>query len=143
MQSNAGMANRQEDVDLRFMQVSALQLPLVLFSLYVNDMPSPSHHVELALYADDTAIIATSCQLALLIKYVETYLGDLKRWLSEWRIAISVSKSSAMPFTKTGRRIPKPRSVQLFGEPIQWVDDARYLGGPLINSSPGRNIPIR
>jgi len=32
----------------------------VLFSLYVNDIPSPSHHVELVLYADDTAIIATS-----------------------------------------------------------------------------------
>jgi hypothetical protein len=32
----------------------------VFFSLYVNHMPSPSHHVELALYADDTAIIATS-----------------------------------------------------------------------------------
>jgi hypothetical protein len=32
----------------------------VLFSLYINDMPSPSHHVELALYADDTDIIATS-----------------------------------------------------------------------------------
>jgi hypothetical protein len=31
-------------------------------------------------------------------------------------------------FAKTGRRIPKPRAVQLFGEPIQWVDDARYLG---------------
>jgi hypothetical protein len=31
----------------------------VLFSLYVNDMPALSHHVELALYADDTAIIAT------------------------------------------------------------------------------------
>jgi hypothetical protein len=30
----------------------------VLFSLYVNDMPSPSHHVDLALYADDTAILA-------------------------------------------------------------------------------------
>jgi len=29
----------------------------VLFSLYINDMPSPSHHVDLA---DDTAIIATS-----------------------------------------------------------------------------------
>jgi len=28
-----------------------------LFSLYVNDIPSPSHHVELALYAD-TAVIA-------------------------------------------------------------------------------------
>ena len=32
----------------------------VLFSLYVNDMPKSSHHVELALYAHDTAIIATS-----------------------------------------------------------------------------------
>jgi hypothetical protein len=32
----------------------------LLFSLYVNDMSKPSHHVEVALYADDTAIIATS-----------------------------------------------------------------------------------
>jgi len=33
-----------------------------------------------------------------------------------------------MFFAKTGRRIPKPSSVQLFGEPIQRVDKARYLG---------------
>jgi len=31
----------------------------VLVSLYVNDMPTPSHHVELALYANDIAISAT------------------------------------------------------------------------------------
>ena len=51
----------------------------ILFSLYVNDMPSLSCHVELALYADDTAVIATSRQLALLVKYLETYLSDLER----------------------------------------------------------------
>ena len=33
-----------------------------------------------------------------------------------------------MLFAKTDRRIPKLRSVELFGEPIQWVDDARDLG---------------
>jgi hypothetical protein len=44
----------------------------VLFSLYVNDMPSPSHHVELALYADDTAVIATSRKLTLLVSYLES-----------------------------------------------------------------------
>jgi len=38
----------------------------VLFSLYAKDIPSLSHHVELALYADDTAIIATSCKPKLL-----------------------------------------------------------------------------
>jgi hypothetical protein len=91
-------------------------------------VPSPSHHVELALYADDTAVVTTSRQPALLVKYPETYLSDLERWLSEWTIAIIVSKSSAMLFVKTGGRISKPRAVQLFGEPIEWVDDARYLG---------------
>ena len=71
----------------------------VLFILYVNDMPSPSHHVELALYADDTAVIATSRKSTLLASYLESYLNDLQRWLSECRIAINVSKSSAMIFS--------------------------------------------
>ena len=44
----------------------------VLFSLYVNDMPSPSHHVELALYADDMAIIATSRKPTLPVSYLES-----------------------------------------------------------------------
>jgi hypothetical protein len=55
----------------------------ILFSLYVNDMPPHSHHVELALYADDTAVIATSCKPTLLVSYLHTYLNDLQRWLSE------------------------------------------------------------
>jgi hypothetical protein len=32
-----------------------------------------------------------------------------------------------MLFAKTGRRIRKRRAVQLFEEPIQWNNDARYL----------------
>ena len=40
-------------------------------------MPSPSCHVEVAFYSDDTAIIATSRQPALLLRYLETYLSDL------------------------------------------------------------------
>jgi hypothetical protein len=71
---------------------------------------------------------APSRQAALLVKYPEIDLSDLERWLSEWRIAIHVSKSSAMLFAKTGRRIPKPRAVKFFGKPIEWVDYTRYLG---------------
>ena len=72
----------------------------VLFSLYVNDMLSPSHHIELALYADDTAIIATSRKLTLLFSYLDSYLSDLQRWLCEWSIAINVSKSTAIVFAR-------------------------------------------
>jgi hypothetical protein len=66
----------------------------VLFSLYVNNIPSPSRHVELDLYADETAIIATSRKTTLLVTYLESYLNDLQLWLSEWRMAINVSKTA-------------------------------------------------
>jgi len=76
----------------------------VLFSLYVKDMPSPSHHVELALYADDTAIISTSRKLTL-----ESQLSNLQRWMSEWKIAINVSKITAIIFACAGRRFIQPQ----------------------------------
>jgi hypothetical protein len=44
----------------------------VLFSLYVNDMPSPLHHVQLALHADDTANIAMTRKSMLLVSYLES-----------------------------------------------------------------------
>lgn len=57
-------------------------------------MPLPFRHVELGLYAD---VKATFCQPALLVIYLETFLSDLERWLSEWRIAINVSKGPTKP----------------------------------------------
>ena len=100
----------------------------VLFSLYAKDMPSPSHHVELALYADNTAIIATSRKPTLLVCYLESYLNDLQRWMSGWRIAINMSKSTTMIFARAGRGLIQPRPVTLLGEPIEWVDTTRYMG---------------
>jgi hypothetical protein len=94
-------------------------------------MPSPSHHVELALYADGTAVIATSRKPTLLVSYLESYLTDLQRWLSEWRIAINISKRSAIIFARAGRRFIQPRPVTLFGEPIKCVETTRYLGATL------------
>jgi hypothetical protein len=36
-----------------------------------------------------------------------------------------------MLFAKTTRRVQRPTPPQLFGEPIQWVETARYLGATL------------
>jgi hypothetical protein len=99
----------------------------VLSSLYVNDMPSPSHQVELAHYADNTAIVATSHKPTLLVSYLESYLNDLQRWLSKWKIAINVSKSTEIIFVRPGQHFIQPRPVILFREPIQWVNTTRYL----------------
>jgi hypothetical protein len=67
-----------------------------IFSLYVNDITSTSRQVELALYAEDTAIIASSRKTTLLVIYLESYFSEPKRWLSEWRITINVSKGTAV-----------------------------------------------
>jgi hypothetical protein len=99
----------------------------VLFSLYV-DMPPPSHHVKLPLYAYDTAVIATSRKPTLLLSHLESYLNDLQRWLGEWRIAINISKSTAIIFVRAEWHFIQPRPIRLFGEPIEWVDRTHYLG---------------
>jgi hypothetical protein len=72
----------------------------VLFSLYVNDIPTPSRHVELVQYADDTALVATFRSPSLLVGCLEAYLGRQERWLRDWRIANNVSKSTAVLFVK-------------------------------------------
>ena len=64
----------------------------------------------------------------LLVSYLEFYLNELQRWLSDWRIAINVSKRNAIIFARAGRRFIQPRPVTLFGEPIEWFDTTRYLG---------------
>jgi len=73
------------------------------------------------------AIIATSRKLTLLVSYLESYLNDLQRWLSACRIAINVSKGTAIIFARAERRFIQPRPVTLFGKSIQWVDSTRYL----------------
>ena len=55
-------------------------------------------------------------------------MSRLERWVSEWIIAINVSKSSAMLFAKTGWCFTELRTVQLFGQPIKLVNETRYLG---------------
>ena len=94
----------------------------------VKDIPSPSHHVELGFYADDTAIIATSSKPKLLVSYLESYLNESQRCLSEWQIAINVSKKTAINFARAGWRFIQPRPATFLGEPIQLVDTTRYLG---------------
>jgi hypothetical protein len=70
----------------RCMRVGVAQgglISRILFSLYVNDMHSLSHHVELALYVHDTAIIATSRKPTLHVSNLVSYLNDLQRWLND------------------------------------------------------------
>jgi len=91
----------------------------VIFTLYVNDMTSPSHHVDLAFHANETHDMATSRKPTPPFSYLESYLNDLQRRMSEWIIAINISKCTAIFFTRAGRRFAQPRPLTLVWEPIE------------------------
>jgi hypothetical protein len=56
--------------------LSGLEAP-VLFSLYVNAVPTPSRRAEPARYTDDTVLVALSRSLSHLVVYVEAFLDGL------------------------------------------------------------------
>ena len=64
----------------------------------------------------------------LLVSYLVSYLNDFQRRLSKRRIASNVSNSTAIIFARAGRRFTQPRTITLFGEPIQWVDTSCNVG---------------
>ena len=92
-------------------------ISLELFSLYVNDIPTPSRHIELGQYAYDTALVAASKYPALLVKYLGNHLSELEIWLQDWRIAINVGISAAVLFMT--RHIPPLRTLRFPGEEIR------------------------
>jgi hypothetical protein len=86
-------------------------------------------HVELAQYVDDTALVATYLSPSLLVGFWRPFSVNLSNGFA---IAINVSKSTAVFFEKTERRIQKPRPVQILGEPVKWAEKARYLAVSLV-----------
>jgi hypothetical protein len=73
---------------------------------------------------DGTALAATSRSPTLFVGYLEAYRGILELWLWDCRIAISVSKSTAVLFVKAVRSIKTQISVVS----IKANTVARYLG---------------
>lgn len=95
----------------------------ILFNVYVNDIPK---ELETALYADDTAIFAQSWQPRVAHRKLQEHLQRLEDYYSMWRIKVNVQKSVAVMFSV--RRISDPEPLTLFGSPIQWEPEAKYLG---------------
>jgi hypothetical protein len=83
--------------------------------MYVTNMPKLSRQVELALCVVDTTFRVTFQQPTLFVNYLQTYLSKFDRCLRDWRIGISVSKSTAVFFIKNETLPKAPTSSVLWG----------------------------
>ena len=103
-----------------------------LFNIYTSDIPKPTDRLlHLALYADDTCILARSLSAEMAIARIQGFLLQLETWFTKWRIKINPTKSSAIMFAKTvgpkHRFVPRD-DITLFAEKIPWTSDITYLG---------------
>lgn len=69
----------------------------ILFNLYINDIPK-TPNTRLAIFADDTAIYASSTRQDQAKIYIQRHLRILEEYYHKWRIRINVEKTQAITF---------------------------------------------
>ena len=70
----------------------------LLFTLYVNDLPSNISLVTISLYADDTAIVVSGHDAASLKDHLQTVMSELILWFGYNRLSLNLKKSKNMIF---------------------------------------------
>ena len=74
----------------------------LLFLIYVNDMPNPTHHqTNKSQFADDAGQWAVSKNIDLAAKYLQRDLDKLARWFAKWRIKLNPEKTKVIIFSKS------------------------------------------
>ena len=68
----------------------------LLFTLYINDLPSVTKTCKLILYADDTAIIYSDKQKEQIEKHLNDDMAIVKTWLDENKLTLYVRKTKSM-----------------------------------------------
>ncbi|GBP64384.1 Probable RNA-directed DNA polymerase from transposon BS [Eumeta japonica] len=89
-------------------QGSALS-PL-LYSAYTNDIPRPTSGVQLALFADDTALFYRNRYRDIIARHLQRAIDELGQWFRLWRIEVNPEKSAALQFLYSKHRTAADRS---------------------------------
>jgi hypothetical protein len=70
-----------------------------LFTLYISDIPRLPH-VQLALYADDTAVFTQSWRPDTISRHLYLAVDQLLKYFTRWRLRVNINKTEAIIYTK-------------------------------------------
>ena len=77
-------------------------LSRLLFLIYVNDMPNPSHHqTNKSQFEDDAGQWAVSKNIDLAAEYLQRDVEKLARWCAKWRIKLNPGKTKVIIISKS------------------------------------------
>ena len=70
----------------------------LLFTLYINSLPSIVSHCKVNLYADDTALLYAGKSVDDIGEKLTADMGKVAVWMEESRLTLNASKTKAMLF---------------------------------------------
>ena len=100
----------------------------LLFSLFINDLPSVPKHCQIYLYADDAVFFASHSSLDVVNKTLQEDLDLIGNWLLSNRLKLNVKKSVSMLIGSVQKTKDLSLSVTALGEPLANVTKTKYLG---------------
>ena len=101
----------------------------VLFSLYINDLPTflPTS-VKTSLYADDLAIWASSPSVECATSMVQAALNRLVEWSSKWRLPLNPLKCETSFFSLDPYQSRIQPSLYILNTPLKFNPHSTFLG---------------
>ena len=109
-------------------KIEGFLFPL-LFLIYVNDMPNPTHHQTTKLqFADDASQWAVSKNIDLAVEYLQRDLDKLARWFAKWRIKLNPEKTKVIIFSKSQTAIRAEPALSLYGDLLSYYSQIKFLG---------------
>lgn len=100
----------------------------ILYNIYVSDIPAFGH-TNIAMYADDTALISQDYNIDIAAHNLQQSLNQLNIWCKRWKIKLNPAKCEAKIFTL--RRPQTPTNLVIDHTPVKWNPDDqafKYLG---------------
>lgn len=105
----------------------------VLFTLYINDLPTVCDNVKIQMYADDTIIYTHGKNMTEVADKLTAAMGNVADWLKKSCLTLNLDKTAAMFFTIKSKNVSNP-IITVNGDAISNVSEFKYLGRTLDSS---------